>query len=193
MKAQATPALYPEILVLAVLGLLFVLGVFFVLLRPWYPFIGSYVISRLVIWYIADVLKIRLERPLIQALELRHRLPRGEQLSFGLDNSRLDYSKMKYQDLRGILKDPAQFSNLSDDRFQSLFSAYMQQVRRKIHIHHFIFGIPLMPVTWALYFYNVGWAPFRSLSLSVGMVFAGLTFALFMSEFWHLLTQDWGP
>jgi hypothetical protein len=193
MKLRVTPAVYPEALILAILGLAFVLGWFFDFLRPWYPFIGSYVVSRIVIWYVADVLKIRLERPLLQALELRHRLPRGEQPSFAMTNSRLDYSKMKYQDLRGILKDPAQFSYLSDDRFQSLFSAYMQQVRRKIHIHHFIFGIPLMPVTWVLYFYNVVWATFRSLSLSVGMVFAGLTFALFMSEFWHLLTQDWGP
>jgi len=95
---------------------------------------------------------------------------------------------MSYQTLREILRNPDQVSCLSDDGFHNVVSAYIRQGR--VHIHHFMFGIPLMPLTWALYFYGASWTPFYSVSLSWGMIFAGTTFALFMSEFWHLLTQD---
>lgn len=99
---------------------------------------------------------------------------------------------MDYQTLRGILGNPEQISSLSEDRFRLLALAYICQVQNKIHIHHFIFGIPLMPITWILFFYGIAFGHLLETPISLGMVTAGFTFALFMSEFWQLLTQKWG-
>ena len=161
--------------------------------RAWYIFVESYLISRVVIWILADVLKVRLKRPLLEATRRRNTPPLVEKPDSGQHaGSPPNYSTMDYKHLRGILKDSTQIDSLSNDGFRSFALAYAYKVQKRIiHIHHFILGIPLMPLTWVLYFYDIRWSFYPSISL--GMVLAGSTFALFMSEFWHLLTQDWGP
>jgi len=194
---RAPVSLYAEVLVVAILGFVFLLGWFlYDFLRAWYMFIGSYLVSRAVIWFVADVLKARLMLPLKKAKERRMSLQIEKFDSRGRadrqQDSKINYSKMDDQQLRGVL-DSNEINSMSDDRFRLFQLAFIYKVQKKIHIHHFILGIPLMPVTWILYFYNVTWGPVFYPIVPWGMGVAGFTFALFMSEFWQLLTQEWGP
>ena len=100
--------------------------------------------------------------------------------------------EMDYQQLRGVL-DSNEINLMNDDRFRLFELAFIYEVQNKMHVHHFMLGIPLMPVTWILYFYNVTLGPVFYPIIPWGMSIAGFTFALFMSEFWQLLTQKWGP
>lgn len=185
---------YVEFLVAALLILIGLIAWLFIhFLEAWNIFIGSYLISRVIIWYVADVLKVRLRRPIDEEAAKRMvsspKLDAKEQMAHTED-----YAKMNYGRLREIAKDPNRLALMSNDAFRSFASNYAYKVQKRIiHIHHFILGIPLMPLTWVLFFYDIRWAPFYYPPFSLGMIFAGSTFALFMSEFWHLLTQDWGP
>ena len=89
---------------------------------------------------------------------------------------------MNYKELRQTLEDPRSDS-LSPLAFRSLELAYMYQAN-KIHVHHFFYGIILMPFTWALFIYS---------GIAYAMILSGVTFALFISELRQLLTQKWGP
>lgn len=101
---------------------------------------------------------------------------------------------MNYQRLYEISRDSNRINSMSDEAFRTFALAYAYKVQKRImHIHHFILGIRLMPLTWILYFYHVTWGSFFHTAISWGMVVAGSTFALFMSEFYQLLTQEWGP
>jgi len=154
-------------------------------LKAWAIFIGSYLISRVIIWLVADVLKIRLLRPLDEAKARRALVSQKPDSMKQTDDLAENYGKMKYHNLRDISKDSKRIDIMTDDAFRTFALAYAYKVQKRIiHIHHFILGIPLMPLTWILYFYQV---------ISWGMLTAGATFALFMSEFYELLTQEWGP
>lgn len=188
---RASGALYVETLVVVILSFVFFMGLFlYDFLRAWYLFIASYLVSRTVIWFVADVLKIRLMLPLLKAEDRRMSLYAqnvdSKAQADPQQDSKVDYSKMNYQQLRGVL-DSNESSSMSDDRFRLLESAFTYRAQNKLHVHHFMLGIPLMPFTWALYFYDTTLG-----SSHLGMIVAGFTFALFMSEFWHLLTQKWG-
>jgi len=189
--------LYVETFVVVTLGFVFLLGLFlYDFLRAWYLFIGSYLVSRAVIWFVADFLKIRLMLPLLKAEDRRMSLHAqnvdSKAQADAQQDPKVDYSKMGYQQLRGVL-DSNEIDTMSDDRFRLFELAFIYRVQRNLHVHHFMLGIPLMPVTWIFYFYNIAWGPVFNSMVPLGMVAAGFTFALFMSEFWHLLTQDWGP
>lgn len=161
-------------------------------LKPWNVFIVSYIISRAIIWFLADYLKIRLLRPLKEARAKRALLT--EKLGSKEETDNLeDFPRMNYGQLREMSKDSKRIDSMSDDAFRSFALNYTYQVQKRIiHIHHFILGIPLMPLTWILFFYQVAWGQLLDLTVSWGMVAAGATFALFMSEFYQLLTQEWG-
>src|SRR5208282_3180360 len=78
---RASTGLYIEGLVVAILGFIFIISWFLGnFLRAWYPFIGSYIISRIMIWFVADVLKVRLKTPLIEAMTRRDMLPHSQEL-----------------------------------------------------------------------------------------------------------------
>jgi len=53
---------------------------------------------------------------------------------------------------------------------------------RGVHLHHFLFGLALMPVTWLLFYYDF---------LTLGSVTSGLIAALIASETKELILQRW--
>jgi Na+/melibiose symporter-like transporter len=160
-------------------------------LRTWTLFVGSYILSRIIIWFVADYLKVRWLQPLNEARAKRSLLT--QKLVPKTDNLE-DYRKTNYHGLYEISEDSSRINSMSDETFRSFALAYAYKVQKRIiHIHHFILGIPLMPLTWILYFYHVTWGLVFHTAMSGGMVVAGSTFALFMSEFYQLLTQEWGP
>lgn len=194
MSILRTVWFYVEYIVAALLIFILLLSrVLNNFLTAWDAFIVSYLISRVIIWFLADYLKIRLLRPLNEATSRRPTL--APKVNSEKDAAHLeDYAKMKYQALRDLLNHPDHMDAMSGDAFRSFASAYTYKVQKTIvHIHHFILGIILMPLTWIFYFYHLAWAPPSYPPISLGMVTAGATFALFMSEFYQLLTQEWGP
>jgi hypothetical protein len=180
--------------VAAVLVSLFIVGwLLNDFLKSWDIFVGSYLLSRIIIWFVADYLKVRWFQPLNEAIAKRS-LPTQELVSREQTNNLEDYRKMNYRGLQEITKDPNRIDSMSDEAFRAFALAYAYKVQKTIiHIHHFILGILLMPATWIFYFYQVTWKISFSGLISLGMLTAGATFALFMSEFYQLLTQEWGP
>jgi len=59
---------------------------------------------------------------------------------------------------------------------------YWQTGGRQIHLHHFLFGLALTPVTWLLFYYDF---------LTLGSVTSGLVAALIASETKELILQRW--
>lgn len=162
------------------------------LLRPWDVFIASYLAWRFIIWFVADYLKVRWLRPLNEARAKRS--PTQRLVSKEQTDTLEDYRKVNYQRFPEIAKDLNRIDSMSDESFESFALNYVYRVQKRIiHIHHFILGIPLIPLTWILYFYHFIRGPSFSPVVPWGMLFAGATFALFMSEFYQLLTQEWGP
>ena len=157
----------------------------YLLLRPWFPFVVSFLISLVVIWFFADILKVRLYVPINKARERRRRLVSSERTEAAqeLIGLQRQYSQMNYRQLHDTLLDPTKSDSLSPEAFNSLELAYIYQARNRLHVHHFFFGIILMPATWGLFFY---------VGADSGMVLAGFVYALFISELKQLLTQKWG-
>lgn len=154
-------------------------------LTPWVPFVVSFAFSLIVIWLLADVLKLRLYVPLEEAKERRRRwtgLRQQEGSVEDLVRQQNQFFQMNYKELRRALEDP-QNDSLSPPAFRSLELAYIYQANR-IHVHHFFYGIILMPFSWALFVY---------VGIFYAMILSGFIYALFISELRQLLTQKWGP
>lgn len=166
---------------------------FFHMLGAWYPFIASYVLSRITIFIIADILKVRLFVPINREAAKRSMTVGNLGITEQLVQAQ-DFAGMGYRRLRQISKEPNRLASMSNETFKAFAVTYAYMVQKTIvHIHHFVLGIVLMPFTWILYFYEV---PLNTVFLglvSSGMLIAGVTLALFMSEFYQLLTQQWGP
>jgi hypothetical protein len=158
----------------------------YLLLTLWFPFGASFLISLILIWFFADVLKVRLYVPINKARERRRRLvsSEGTESAQELIGLHRQYSQMNYRQLHDTLLDPTKSDSLSPEAFNLLKLAYIYQARNRLHVHHFFFGIILMPVTWGLFLY---------VGVDSGMILAGFVYALFISELKQLLTQKWGP
>jgi hypothetical protein len=55
---------------------------------------------------------------------------------------------------------------------------------KRIHLHHFLFGLALAPITWILFALNQDF---------VATMLAGLVAALIASEMKELILMEWGP
>ena len=95
-----------------------------------------------------------------------------------LDELKTRYEKQNYQALRNALVHPRE-SGITNPDVQKLVEAiYLGKAQKRYHIHHFVFGIPLMFVSWGLFVYGEGvW----------GLIIAGIVAALFLSELKELI------
>lgn len=65
---------------------------------------------------------------------------------------------------------------------QKFGKAFSKQDTPNTHIHHFVFGMVLMPVTFIALYWRLWYAP----------VLAGLVMALVFSEIKELILMNWG-
>jgi Mn2+/Fe2+ NRAMP family transporter len=91
---------------------------------------------------------------------------------------------MNFDGLAEELKEIAGAKPVDAETESMLETAFKSKAQQKVHIHHFIFGIPSMFISWALFALGQGWW--------AGIV-AGITAALFLSELKELITQQWQP
>ena len=154
-------------------------------LLPWAPFFYSFGPALFIIKILADWLKLRLYTPVSAEEQQKVRgfsaatLPEAQ-----LDELKTRYEKQNYQALRNALVHPRE-SGISNPDAQKLVEAiYLGKAQKRYHIHHFVFGIPLMFVSWGLFVYGEGWW---------GLIIAGIVAALFLSELKELITQQWQP
>jgi hypothetical protein len=153
-------------------------------LLPWAPFFYSFGPALFIIKILADWLKLRLYSPIGT-----HEQQRVREFSASFPEAQQDelterYKKMTYQALRDVLVHPSD-SGITSPQIKKLIEAvYLCKAQKRYHIHHFVFGIPLMFVSWGLFVYREGWW---------GLIVAGIVAALFLSELKELITQQWQP
>ena len=150
------------------------------------PFFYSFGPGLFVIRILADWWKVRLYLPLTTAQRtLRsttaNMMPSSADM---LTQLKTQYSAMDFDSLTKELNASAKSSSLDPEAQSILETAFKSKVQQKIHIHHFIFGIPSMFVSWCLFAFGQGWW---------GWILAGITAALFLSELKELITQQWEP
>ena len=175
-------------------------------LLPWAPFFYSFGPSLFIIKILADWLKVRLYYPLSPGDQkhtfLKARVatrPRNgkaeeasrfEEMSYNQLRKYLEASGMQVQEIvppskAGLHQPDFEFVTSTGDRVIAEAKAiYASKAETRYHIHHFVFGIPLMFVSWGLFVYAEGWW---------GLLVAGVVAALFLSELKELITQQWQP
>lgn len=151
----------------------------------WAPFFYSFGPGLFIIRVVADWWKVRLYFPLnppqptLGLSTLRRKAMATPEL-------RDRYEAMSYESLRKELIDfrvnPAVYKNGRIVDRELVEYVYAGKALKKYHIHHFIFGIPGMFLSWIFFVYGRGW---------IGLFTAGITAALFLSELRELVTQDW--
>ncbi len=162
------------------------------LLLPWAPFFYSFGPSLFIIKILADWFRLRLYFPLrpnkdpdLQAKSLL----KATRFSKDAIDFMVRYDKMSYQQLRNkVVHEWSQgkTAELSADKLDYLIrdAIYASKAEKRYHLHHFLFGIPLLFVSWGLFVYGENFW---------GLIFAGVIAALFLSELKELITQEWQP
>jgi len=68
--------------------------------------------------------------------------------------------------------------------FADLLHFRLYVTHERIHIHHFVLGLVLMPITWLA---------FEDKRNAEAEVLAGAVLGLFLSELKQLVLEEWGP
>jgi hypothetical protein len=156
-------------------------------LLPSAPFFYTFGPGLFVIRIVADWWRIRLYLPLTnarQALRAPAVTMKPSPPAEALAQLQSQYAKMNYHTLSQELNKITDTTPTSPDTQTVLESAFKSKAQQRIHIHHFIFGIPCMFLSWALFAVGQNWW---------ALIIAGITAALFLSELKELITQQWQP
>lgn len=151
-------------------------------LLPWAPFFYSFGPGLFVIKILADWLRLRLYVPLTSVGQRSRSKPSGD-TSQEASKLRKRYQMMDYRELRNALihAPDRETSQLAQEIMEDF---YIHKAEERYHIHHFVFGLPLMFLSWGLFVYGESWW---------GLCVAGIVAALFLSELRELITQKWEP
>lgn len=156
-------------------------------LLPWAPFFYSFGPGLFFIRMVADWWKLRLYLPLEKAQRSLRSATARTKRSLTTENLvglKEKYATMDYKALSQKLNKVTPAASTSLEAQTILESAFESEAQKRLHVHHFIFGIPSMFVSWLLFVIGQGWW---------ALIAAGLTAALFLSELKELITQQWEP